>query len=90
MCEKCGLVLRDVAAATSTTAASASSAPNVQIDSASVDVWIYKSSSRLAKVELKGASSAVGSIDLTVTITNYDAAVTIAAPPASEVIPAKK
>ncbi len=71
-------------------AGSASSAPNVQIDSASVDVWIYKSSSRLAKIELKGASSAIGSIDLVVTITNYDAAVTIAAPAASEIIPAKK
>jgi hypothetical protein len=53
-------------------------------------VWIYKSSSRLAKIELKGASSAIGSIDLVVTITNYDAAVTIAAPAASEIIPAKK
>ena len=65
--------------------AAASSSPGMTIDSASLDAWIYKDSSRLAKVELKGASSAIGNIDFVLTITNYDAPVTIAAPAASEV-----
>ena len=57
----------------------------MKIDSASLDAWIYKDSSRLAKVEFTGASSAIGNIDFVLTITNYDAPVTIAAPAASEV-----
>jgi hypothetical protein len=69
-------------------AAAASDSPAMTIDSASVDVWVYKSSSRPAKVELKGASSALGNVDLVVTITKYDAPVTITAPPASEIAPA--
>jgi LppX_LprAFG lipoprotein len=69
-------------------AAAASDSPAMTIDSASVDVWVYKSNSRPAKVEIKGASSALGNVDLVVTITNYDAPVTIAAPPASEIAPA--
>lgn len=66
-------------------AAAASAAPGVKIDSASFDAWIYKDSSRLAKIELTGASSTIGNIDFVLTITNYDAPVTIAAPAASEV-----
>ena len=66
-------------------AAAASNSPGMKIDSASLDAWIYKDSSRLAKVEFTGASSAIGNIDFVLTITNYDAPVTIAAPAASEV-----
>jgi len=40
---------------------------------------------RLAKVERKGASAAIGNIDFVLTITDYDAPVTIAAPAPSEV-----
>jgi hypothetical protein len=67
-------------------AAGASAAPaGMKIDSASVDFWVYKDSNLPAKFEIKGASSAIGNIDLTVTITNYDQPVTIAAPAASEI-----
>jgi hypothetical protein len=62
-------------------------APAPTIDSASLDAWIYKSNSRLAQVELKGSSAAVGNIDFMLTVTNYDAPVTVAAPPASQVKP---
>ena len=66
-------------------AAQASGGPAMKLDSASVDLWVYKDSSRLAKFEIQGASSSLGNIDFTVTITNYDQAVTVTAPPASEV-----
>ncbi len=66
-------------------AAQASGGPAVTIDSASVDFWVYKSSNRLAQMEVKGASSAFGSLDLTVTITNYDQPVSISAPAASDI-----
>ncbi len=66
-------------------AAQASSAPNMKIDSASIDAWVYKDNSQLAKLEVKGASAAIGSLDFVITITNYDQPVTIAAPPAAEV-----
>jgi hypothetical protein len=65
--------------------AAASPSPMVQLDSASIDFWIYKDNNQLAKFELKGASSQLGSIDLIVTITNYDAPVSISAPAASDI-----
>ncbi len=67
-------------------AAEASSSPAMKIDSASADFWVYTANSRLAKVEVKAASSTLGSIDVTVTVTNYDQPVTITAPPASDVM----
>jgi hypothetical protein len=67
-------------------AAAASGAPaGMKIDSASVDLWVYKDSYLPAKFEIKGASSALGNLDFTVTITNYDQPVTITAPAASDI-----
>jgi hypothetical protein len=57
----------------------------MKIDSASVDVWIYKSNYQLAKIQIAGASSTLGNLTMTITITNYNAPVTIAAPAASDV-----
>jgi hypothetical protein len=68
--------------------AASSPSPAVSIDSASIDVWIYKANYQLAKVEVKGASSAIGNLDFVLTITNYDAPVTINAPAASDINPA--
>jgi hypothetical protein len=68
-------------------AAEASGDPSMKLDSASVDFWVYKSNNRPAKFEIKGASSSVGSLDLVVTITDYDKAVTISAPAAGDVNP---
>jgi hypothetical protein len=68
-------------------AAAASSGPAPTIDSASADVWIYKATSQLAKVEIKGASSTLGNLDLVMTITNYNAPVTINAPAAGDIAP---
>ncbi len=64
---------------------SVSAGSGITIDSASVDGWVYKSDNRLAKIEIKGASSAIGNLDVIVTVTNYDKPVTITAPPASDV-----
>ncbi len=69
-------------------AAAPSSGPVPTIDSASADVWIYKATSQLAKIEIKGASSTLGNLDFVVTITNYNAPVTISAPAASDINPA--
>lgn len=66
-------------------AAQASAAPGMKIDSASVDFWIYKSNNRLAQFEAKAASSAIGNVDLMLTVSAYDQPVTVTAPPASEV-----
>ena len=57
----------------------------MSIDSAAVDAWVYKNGNRLAKIELKAASSKIGNLDVIVTVTNYDKPVTITAPPASQV-----
>lgn len=66
-------------------AAEASGGPSMTLDSASFDTWIYKADNRPAKAELKAASSSVGSLDLTVTVTDYDKPVTISAPDPSQV-----
>ncbi len=66
-------------------AAEASAAPAMKIDSASVDVWVYKSNYQLAKVQIAGASSTLGNLTMTITITNYNAPVTITAPDPSEI-----
>jgi hypothetical protein len=63
--------------------AGGSSAP--KIDSASVDLWVYTDGDRVAQVEVKAASSTLGNIDLVLTITDYDKAVTITAPSADQV-----
>lgn len=67
--------------------AASSPSPAFTVDSASIDVWIYKATNQLAKLELSGASGAFGSLDFTLTITNYNQPVTIAAPAAADVNP---
>jgi hypothetical protein len=54
-----------------------------------VDFWVYTDTNRLAKAEIKGASSAIGTIDIVLTITNYDQPVTVSAPAAGDVNPSK-
>ena len=66
-------------------AADASAGDTMKIDSASVDMWVYTDGSRFAQVEIKGASSTLGNLDITLTISNYDQPVTVAAPPADQV-----
>jgi hypothetical protein len=65
--------------------AASTAAAGLTIDSAAVDVWVYKNGNRLAKIELKGASAKIGNLDVIVTVTDYDKPVTIAAPPANQV-----
>jgi hypothetical protein len=66
----------------------ASAAPSslpMKLDSASFDVWIYTSDNRLAQIELKGSSASISNFDLLMTVSAYDAPVTITAPPAAQV-----
>jgi LppX_LprAFG lipoprotein len=68
--------------------AAASAAPGMKIDSASVDIWTYKDTNMLAKIQIAGASSSLGNLGITITVTNYGAPVTVTAPAASEIKPA--
>jgi hypothetical protein len=56
-----------------------------KIDSASVDLWVYRDGSRIAQIEVKAASSTLGNVDFVLTISDYDKAVTITAPSADQV-----
>jgi hypothetical protein len=71
----------------STAAAGASSSflRGAKFDSASAGIWIYEDGHQLAQVQISGASSAIGNLSFTMTLTNFDQPVTIAAPPASDV-----
>jgi hypothetical protein len=75
----------DIAAA----AASASADPSLEmtVDSASASIWIYKDTYQLAQVQLAGASSTVGNLSFTMTLTNFDQPVTIDAPAAKDIQP---
>ena len=67
-------------------AAQASPKPAVlQLDSASIDLWIYTANNRLAQVDMKMASAGGGNGELLITVSAYDAPVTITAPPAAQV-----
>ena len=57
------------------------------VDSASASIWIYKDTYQLAQVQLAGASSTVGNLSFTMTLTNLDQPVTIDAPAAKDVQP---
>jgi hypothetical protein len=69
-------------------AALAAESPAIQLDSASVDMWVYRADLLPAKVEIKGAASQIGNLDLVILLTNYNEPVTITAPPDSEIAPA--
>lgn len=62
-----------------------SSVAGMTLDSASLDYWVYKDTTQPAKVELKGASSQLGNIDLVLTLTKYGDAVKIVAPSADQI-----
>jgi hypothetical protein len=66
-------------------AAQASAGTTMKVDSASVDLWVYKDNNQFAQLEIKGASSTLGNIDVELTVTNYNQPVTIAAPSASQI-----
>ena len=74
-----------------TAVAKASDAPasvkTMKVDSATASIWIYKDTFQLAQVQLAGASSSVGSLTFTMTLTNFDQPVTIEAPAASQIAP---
>lgn len=57
-----------------------SAVSGITLDSASVEIWTYKENLLPAKIEIKGSSGTTGNLDVVVTISNYDQAVTIKAP----------
>jgi hypothetical protein len=73
----------DIAAAEAS--ANADITQKMTIDSASASIWIYKDTYQLAQVQLAGASSSVGNLTFTMTLTNFDQPVTIDAPAAKDV-----
>ena len=62
-----------------------SAASGITLDSASVEIWTYKENLLPAKIEVKASAGAVGHLDVVVTVSNYDQAVTIKAPADSDV-----
>ena len=62
-----------------------SAVAGLQLDSASFDYWAYVDGVLPAQFEVKGSSAKLGTFDVTATLTNYNAAVTISAPAASEI-----
>lgn len=55
--------------------------------SGSLDLWVQKDDLRPAKMTVKILAGDMGTVDVTVTFTSYDAAVTIDAPPADQIAP---
>ncbi len=53
--------------------------------SATVDVWSQKSDGRPSRLVIAVDGASQGTLSLTIDLTNYDAAVTIAAPPADQI-----
>ncbi len=62
-----------------------SATAGMKLDSASFDYWVYKDSVLPAKVEIKGSAGTLGSLDVVVTLTSYNEAVTIKAPAATDI-----
>jgi hypothetical protein len=65
--------------------AGGSAASGITVDSAEFDMWVYTASLRPAKLQVKGSAGTVGNVDLLVTMSKYDQAVTITAPPADQI-----
>jgi hypothetical protein len=59
---------------------------SLHVNSASADFWLYTKDLTMAQVVFKGAGNSTD-LSLTLTLTNYNAPVTIVVPWASEVIP---
>jgi hypothetical protein len=57
----------------------------VTVDTASIDYWVSVATVRPAKLEIRVSTASLGSIDATLTLSKYDQAVTITAPPAGQV-----
>ena len=59
--------------------------PDLKMDSATFDIWVYKGTDHLAKMQVSANSSWLGNISYISTVTNYDAPVTITVPAAGDV-----
>jgi hypothetical protein len=66
-------------------AAGGSATAGMTLDSAAVEIWVYMDDLRPAKLEVKGSSSTLGNLDVVVTLTRYNQAVTISAPAPSNI-----
>jgi hypothetical protein len=59
--------------------------PDLKMDSATFDIWVYKGTDHLAKMQVSANSSWLANISYISTVTNYDAPVTITVPAAGDV-----
>jgi hypothetical protein len=66
-------------------AGAGSAAGGMTLDSAAIDVWVYKDSNLPAKLEVKGSAGTAGNLDVVITLTDYNKSVTISAPPADQI-----
>ncbi len=66
-------------------AAGGASAGRPDFQVAAIDYWVYVDTMQLARVRVAATSTAVGSVDLDMTLTAYDRPVVIAAPLADQV-----
>jgi hypothetical protein len=57
----------------------------MQLDSATFDYWVYKDSLLPAKMTIAGSAATLGNLNLVLTLTDYDKAVTINAPADSDI-----
>lgn len=64
---------------------SALPSPVAAVGDVNLDVWSFVDGLLPAKLELKGGDATSGTLDVVLTLTNYNQAVSIQAPPASEV-----
>jgi len=57
----------------------------LSLESATVTYWVYADTMQPAQLRLRASSTSLGNLDVSVTLTRYDQAVKIEAPPASQV-----
>jgi len=62
-----------------------STTAGMQLDSATFDYWVYKDSLLPAKMTIAGSAATLGNLNLVLTLTDYDKAVTINAPADSDI-----
>lgn len=62
-----------------------SATAGMKLDSATLDYWVYKDSLLPAKMTISGSAGTLGNLNLILTLTDYDKAVTISAPAASDI-----
>jgi len=78
-------IASSIASMSSADKAAKAALSGIKIDSLTSSIWIYTDNYQLAQVQIAAVSSAVGNLNFTMTLTNFDAPVQITVPPASQI-----